>query len=132
MNNAPPSPPLLKYAGFWWRFLALLLDALVLGVVFRLLFGMGDPGAGCLVVAWLYFALSESSRWQGTLGKRACGLLVIDTDTNSITFARATGRHFAKYVSALTLGVGFAMAAFTERRQALHDIIAHTLVVRMK
>lgn len=132
MTHTPPSPPLLQHAGFWWRFLACMLDLLVLGVVFRLLFGVGDPGAGCLVVSWLYYALSESSRWQATLGKRACGLLVIDTETNSITFARATGRYFAKYISALTLGIGFIMAGFTERRQALHDMVAGTLVIRMK
>lgn len=132
MNTTPPSPPLLQYAGFWWRLLAWWLDALILSVVFALLFTSGDPGIGCLVVSWLYSALMESSRWQATLGKRACGLIVIDTDTNSLTFARATGRHFAKYISALTLGIGYAMAAFTERRQALHDIIADTLVIRMK
>lgn len=132
MNTTPPSPPLLQYAGFWWRSLAWSLDALVLSVLFAVLFGAGDPGVGCVVVSWLYCALMESSRWQATLGKRACGLIVIDTDTNSLSFARASGRHFAKYISMLTFGVGYAMAAFTERRQALHDLIADTLVIRMK
>lgn len=127
----PPPPSLLHYAGFWWRVLAWFLDGLVLTAIFALLVGAGDPGAMCVVIGWLYSALMESSRWQGTLGKRACGLVVVDEQSNSISFARATGRYFAKYISVLTMGVGFVMAAFTRRKQALHDIIAGTLVLKL-
>jgi uncharacterized RDD family membrane protein YckC len=60
----------------------------------------------------------------------ALGLKVIDLYGNRISFARATGRHFAKYISGVILGIGYIMAGFTERKQALHDMIAGTLVIR--
>jgi hypothetical protein len=81
------------------------------------------------VAAWLYYALLESSDAQATLGKRAVGIKVTDLDGNRISFGRATGRLFAHIISSFTLGIGFAMAAFTRRRQTLHDQIAGTLVV---
>jgi len=70
-----------------------------------------------------------ASEKQATLGKMAMGLIVTDDNNQRLTFGRATGRHFAKYLSGLALGIGFVMAAFTERKQALHDMIAGTLVV---
>ncbi|MDX6593454.1 MAG: hypothetical protein QOJ13_2650 [Gaiellales bacterium] len=66
---------------------------------------------------------------SATLGRRALGIKVTDVEGNRITFARATGRYFAKILSALTLLIGYIMAAFTARKQALHDLIAGTLVV---
>jgi uncharacterized RDD family membrane protein YckC len=78
----------------------------------------------------LYYALLESSTWQGTLGKRALGLEVTDLEGRRISFGRATGRFFAKIISALILWIGFIMAGFTEKKQALHDMIAGTLVIR--
>ena len=82
------------------------------------------------VAQWLYFALMESSSKQATLGKMALGIRVTDVNGNRIGFGRATGRHFAKILSGLILGIGFLMAAFTEKKQALHDMIAGTLVVK--
>jgi uncharacterized RDD family membrane protein YckC len=60
----------------------------------------------------------------------ACGMKVTDENGNRITFARATGRYFGEYLSALTLFIGYMMAGWTERKQALHDLLAGTLVVR--
>jgi uncharacterized RDD family membrane protein YckC len=79
---------------------------------------------------WLYFALLESSEWQGTAGKRVLGLIVTDMQGGRVTFLRATGRYFAKLVTHFTFGIGYAMAGFTEKRQALHDMIASCLVLR--
>ena len=79
---------------------------------------------------WLYFALQESSAAQATLGKRLLGLRVTDLNGQRISMGRATGRFFGKIISGLILCVGFMMAGFTERKQALHDIMAGTLVVR--
>lgn len=79
---------------------------------------------------WLYEALLTSSSWQATVGKRLLHLIVVDMQGNRISFARATGRHFAKFISALVMNIGFIMAAFTERKQGLHDMIAGTLVKR--
>ncbi len=80
---------------------------------------------------WLYFALLESSEWQGTAGKRVLGLIVTDMAGQRVTFMRATGRHFSKIVTSfIPLGIGYAMAGFTEKKQALHDMIASCLVLR--
>lgn len=84
-----------------------------------------------LLLQWLYFAIMESSEHQGTLGKMALGLIVTDSSDQRITFPRATGRFFAKIISGLIpLGIGYIMAGFTEKKQALHDMIASTLVLR--
>ena len=74
----------------------------------------------------------ESSSRQATLGKMALGLKVSDLKGNRISFARASGRHFAKIVSGMILLIGYIMAGFTNRKQALHDMIAETLVLRVR
>jgi uncharacterized RDD family membrane protein YckC len=128
------------YAGFWRRFVAFLLDGLILGVVtvpLNIAFGGDDwyteasSGARGIasVLGWLYYALMESSAKQATVGKMALGIIVTDMEGRRIGFGRATGRHFAKILSALILGIGFIMIAFTQRKQGLHDILAGTLVI---
>jgi uncharacterized RDD family membrane protein YckC len=131
------------YAGFWRRVVALILDGFVVGIVtvpISLALGAGDgtssttysPEASSIstAISWLYYALMESSAKQATLGKLAMGIMVTDLDGRRVGFGKATGRYFAKILSALILGIGFLMAAFTERKQGLHDILAGTLVVR--
>jgi uncharacterized RDD family membrane protein YckC len=131
------------YAGFWRRVAAWILDILVLGIVtvpLNLAFGDGagsdsmaySPEAQSISTAlgWLYFALMESSTKQATLGKMALGIMVTDLEGRRIGFGKATGRYFAKILSALILLIGFLMVAFTARKQGLHDILAGTLVVK--
>src|SRR5215831_6842530 len=140
----------INYAGFWWRFLASMIDGLIMGVIFvplGVVIGIGmasanDPDSPMLLAAnyglngleflvgWLYFAFCESSSWQATLGKKVCGLLVTDMAGNQLTFGRATGRYFGKLLSGLICYIGFIMAGFTERKQALHDMVANTLVLK--
>jgi len=157
--QAPAARP-VAYAGFWLRFVAIIIDGLLLYFVSMILFlpfaastGMGmrgmmtgrppDPQAIFLmlhallrlallrtVLHWLYYSLLESSAWQATLGKKALGLEVTDLDGNRISFGRATGRFFAKFISSIILAIGYIMAGFTEKKQALHDILAGTLVIR--
>lgn len=81
------------------------------------------------ILAWLYFAFCESSKWQATPGKLALGIRVTDLHGARISFVRATGRYFAKFISAFALCIGFLMVAWTQRKQGLHDMIAQTLVV---
>ncbi|MFH1195056.1 MAG: RDD family protein [bacterium] len=81
------------------------------------------------IISWLYFALMESSAKQATLGKMALGIKVTDLMGNRISFGKATGRYFAKILSGMILYIGFIMAGFTEKKQALHDIIAGCLVM---
>lgn len=82
-----------------------------------------------VVLAWHYFALMESGRMRATLGKRALGLRVAGLDGGRIGFGRASARTFAKLLSVATLFAGFAMAGFTRRKQALHDLAAGCLVL---
>jgi len=84
-----------------------------------------------LVVTWLYHALMESSEWQATVGKKAVGLVVTDMTGQRVSFARATGRHFGKVITNMVpMLIGYIMAGFTERKQALHDMIAGCVVLR--
>jgi uncharacterized RDD family membrane protein YckC len=78
---------------------------------------------------WMYYAIMESTSSQGTLGKLTCGLVVTELKGDSIGFARATGRFFAKFVSVFTFGIGFLMCTWTDRKQCLHDIMARCVVV---
>ncbi len=143
-----------NYAGFWIRFGAYIIDAIILTIgqwiVFSI-FGVSlfsadmlDPAAadslatGGFGIAYaittigsiLYFVLMESSAKQATLGKMALGLIVTDTDGQRISFLRALGRYFAKILSAVILMIGYIMAAFTDRKQGLHDMICSTLVLK--
>lgn len=84
-----------------------------------------------IVLGWLYYAYCESSSWQGTLGKKALGIYVTDLAGNRVTFARASGRFFGKIITGMIpLFIGYIMAGFTARRQALHDLLASCLVLK--
>src|SRR5690606_17022154 len=81
------------------------------------------------VAAGLYYSLMESSRNQATLGKMALGIKVVDRGGDRLSFPHALGRWFAASLSYLTLYIGFLLAAFTQNKQALHDMVAGTQVV---
>jgi uncharacterized RDD family membrane protein YckC len=84
-----------------------------------------------VLAGWLYYAYFESSEWQGTVGKKVMNLVVTDLEGNRVTFGRASGRYFARFITKLIpLGIGFVLAGITEKKQALHDIIASCLVLR--
>lgn len=123
----------MEYGGFWKRFVAYLIDGVLLaivGVIINFIFNENVAGFLTFIIGWGYFAGLESSARQATIGKGALGLAVTDTDGRRISFLRATGRYFAKILSALILGIGFIMIAFTARKQGLHDMIASTLVLQ--
>lgn len=139
-----------RYAGFWRRLAAMLIDVVVvnamtlaigfgLGLVVALatspetanrLFGGPTSAVAGALIAWLYFALMETSPRRATLGKLAMGLAVSRADGTPLSFGRATVRHFGKFVSLLPLLGGFVLAAFTRRKQALHDLFADALVIQ--
>ncbi len=155
--------PRVEYAGFWLRFLAFLIDNVVMGIAFVLILiplifltGLGgfigtihpdedfnDVGifmligliflaaTVSLVFTWLYHALMESSEWQATVGKKVLGLVVTDMAGQRVSFWRATARHFAKIITNMVPAfIGYIMAGFTEKKQALHDMLAGCLVLR--
>lgn len=142
----------LEYAGFWIRFVAALIDGIILGVVNMVLSfaligggmgmsmaaGDGDIGSFGMMFAVYYiivigiqvayYALMESSARQATLGKMAVGIKVGNEQGGRISAMNAVGRYFAKIISTLILLIGYIMAAFDVRKQALHDKIASTVV----
>ena len=136
--------PTTEYGGFWNRFVAFFIDGIIismaadnLGVVLEGFYraaggtseGAGDLGSFLgLILGWLYYAIMESSAKQATLGKIAMGLVVTDKRGNRLTFGRATARYFAKWLSGIILMIGYIIAAFTEKKEALHDMIAGTIV----
>lgn len=142
------------HAGFWRRCAAMMIDGLLIGIVMMALqaaIGVGavgmlgaSPDAGSLLALfgsmlllcaiafvgqWLYFALLESGRGQATPGKMALGIKVTDENGARIGFGRASGRWFGKIISGMVFYVGFLMAGFGDRKQALHDMMANTFVV---
>jgi uncharacterized RDD family membrane protein YckC len=142
----PAGPDHVAYGGFWIRVLAYIIDGILLtivyGIVARLL-GIDifesdwrhyDPMGNLLslVISWLYFALLESSERGATVGKMAMGLRVVTSDGQRLSFMNATGRYFAKILSAIILFIGFIMVAFTDKKRGLHDMIAGTLVIKTR
>ena len=152
-----PAGSSLRYAGFWRRVAASFIDTvLVLLVILLLLAGgmfanhvllgqvlRGDRVATFVVDAlryllwtvvalgrWIYCAAFESSRRQATPGKAALGLRVTGLDGSRVSFARASGRYWGQFLSIASLGIGYLMAGFTQRKQTLHDMLARCVVIR--
>jgi uncharacterized RDD family membrane protein YckC len=165
------SPADLRYAGFWLRALAAIVDLMVLAIPLSVFVSFsavaqgiplaflelhpGEPPSAiisafgkpsiflilCFFIlsGWLYFALLESSHWQGTIGKKLLGLYVADTQGNRATFTRASGRFFGgrflvhvPYCGVLYFSVDCICAGLRSNKQALHDLIAGCLVLRKK
>jgi uncharacterized RDD family membrane protein YckC len=149
------SPESNEYAGFWRRVLAGSIDV-VLEVIVALLLSLivdlvlhaigGSMGIApesmayvtgvtfivlLTVGGWLYCAISESSRYRATLGKRLLGLQVVTLSGDQLTFPQASVRHVMKFLSLFTVGFGFMMAGWTKRSQALHDMPNECLVIRV-
>jgi uncharacterized RDD family membrane protein YckC len=151
-----------KYAGFWKRFLAVIIDGIVIWVLQAFVIvpilglvgfsiatappDMSDPDAAMGMVAsiiaaagaiWLvvvtiqilYGSFMESSKYQGTLGKMALGIIVTDMNGGKLDFTKALVRNLCKLISNFTMLIGYIIAGFTAKKQALHDLIASTLVV---
>lgn len=122
----------MVYANFGKRLLAYLIDAFVLsaaGGMFALFYGYYVY----LLVFWIagavYFILMEGGSWHATLGKKAMNIIVVDGDGNGIQYGTAVVRYLGKILSSFTVFIGYLMAAFTEKNQALHDKVAGTYVV---
>jgi uncharacterized RDD family membrane protein YckC len=145
-----------KYAGFWIRFAAYFIDGIIIGIpigVIAFILGIfsimssNEPSTsayegsllildiflylGSLMISILYYAGMNASKWQGTLGKMIVGIQITDLNGQRISFGRALGRFFATILSSIFY-IGYIMAAFTKKKQSLHDFIAGTVVVYKK
>lgn len=129
----------LGYAGFWARLAALVVDNTIL-VIFALVLLVGASFVSeeaaeialvaCVLVFLLYWPVMECSARQATFGKQLLGIQVTDMDGARLSFLRSLLRNLAKIISGIPLNLGFLFAAFTSRKQALHDMITRCLVVR--
>ena len=139
------------YAGFWIRFLALVIDSFVLGIPLSILrnivvsghgaltFGQGyapgnPPGWNLFTIAvgMLYYGLLEGGVNGQTIGKRIFAIRVVDVDTvqPGIGTTRGIGRYFARWLSAIPFGLGYFWMLWDPRRQAWQDKLARTLVIK--
>ncbi len=135
----------IGYAGFWKRVAAFIIDMIIttiIGFPVSVIIGTIMETLGIdldiielsgqlfgIISGWIYYAAMESSKLQASLGKLALSIKVTNLNGDRVSFAQATGRHFGKPISTLTLGIGFIMVAFTERKQGLHDVMSGSLVV---
>lgn len=148
-------PNIMEYAGFWVRLGAKFIDGIIMGLVNMLVSFMGGfmaatsftPGAeqgalnskqviviGIVYIVQISFTAAYSAFFVGkfaaTPGKMACGIKVVTADGGAVSYARALGRHFAEFLSSLTLLIGYIMAAFDDEKRTLHDRICNTRVIR--
>lgn len=141
-RGAPPPLAMLHPAGFWIRFVAILIDGLclavaqwVLGFVILALM-VGAPGTLAALVGLYAFNIFLGSvypvifhwRWGQTLGKMAMHIRVVTVEGGPLSLGTAIIREIGYWVSLITLGVGYLMAAFRSDKRALHDLMAGTRV----
>lgn len=144
--------PGIQYADFWRRILATVIDGLLIIIVpfpvvivtswigrslaevedWGLITGFWAGWIFVLVLAWIYYAVMESSSQQATLGKMALGIIVTDQQKRRMSFGRASIRYIGKIISTVTLGIGFIMIAFTRKKQGLHDMMAGSFVLEKR
>jgi uncharacterized RDD family membrane protein YckC len=158
LREGIPEPGQFHYAGFWIRFCAKFLDGIILGIVGacvnmvvgllflgslnyfaallthsprdRLMFqAITFPITICVQLAYACFFIG---RWDATPGKMALGLKIVRSNGERLSIGRIIGRYFAEWLSGIIFCIGYIMAAFDEEKQALHDRICDTRVIRVK
>lgn len=102
----------------------------VAGMVATIVAAMGTVWILAMIIQILYFTFMESSKYQATVGKLALGIIVTDVNGAKLDFTKALVRNLCRIISNITMLIGYIIAGFTEKKQALHDIIAGTLVVK--
>jgi uncharacterized RDD family membrane protein YckC len=129
----------LQPAGFWLRVVAVIVDSALMMLLLAVMM-IGAAGVGedlieptywlWVLISFLYWPVLESSAQRGTVGKLMLGLVVADIDGGKLPFLRSLLRNLAKIISAIPFYIGFFLAAFTARKQALHDLITKAVVLR--
>lgn len=152
VNKTEVPPSEIKYAGFWIRFLAGIIDysvlyglvfaigliLIIMVIVFEQIFAVEFGaknidylgGSIGLLACVFYFAFLLSSSWQATLGMMVVGIKIVGYDYKTISFAKAFNWAISTILSNLTLFIGYFMIGFTKRKQGLHDLMASTYVIK--
>jgi uncharacterized RDD family membrane protein YckC len=138
----------MNYAGFWIRFGAIAIDGFIMWIFTMILFiplGIIMPTSNdnpfvalsfmplILLLQYAIPAVYDTwfvGKYGATPGKMACKLKIVVADGGRVSYSRALGRHFAKWLSSIILGIGFIMAVFDDERRTLHDRICETRVIR--
>lgn len=131
----------MEYADFGMRLVAYIIDVTIVftcAVFWDLMSSNSKESSGFwgrilatyIIFGFIYAPIMESSALQGTLGKKLLGIKVTDLNGNQLSFEQATKRHSSKFLSYLTIFIGFFMAGFTEKKQCIHDMISKSLVIR--
>lgn len=110
-----------ELATFGDRLVAALIDGFIVAIPSYFL-----P----IIFGWLYFALQQQGKNQATVGQTMMNIKLVSLDGNQVSFGQATGRFFARFLSALFLFGGFFMFFFNDKKQCLHDYMAGTIVVK--
>lgn len=118
----------MNYSGFWRRVAASLIDGLIL-IIPSMAVGAAIPFIGGFIVQLFYKPVFEASPIKATPGKALMGIVVVNAQGGRITMKQSFIRYFSSILSGLLLCFGYLMAAFTARKQTLHDMIADTYVV---
>ncbi|MCP4371726.1 MAG: RDD family protein [Deltaproteobacteria bacterium] len=146
---------IMDYAGFWIRFGAIFIDGIILWAVQMVVYAIfgimtaavmpsmpGNPTNSTffiisqVILTLLSFVISAAydiwfvGRFGATPGKMACKIKIVTPDGGKVSYSRALGRYFAKWISSMILGIGFLMAAFDDQKRTLHDRICETRVIR--
>jgi uncharacterized RDD family membrane protein YckC len=138
-EGVPVTAPAMRYAGFWIRFLAKVIDGVVLSAVTFILslgfFSIGSAAGATLVnfggfIFGLVYTVFFLGAYGATPGKMALGLRVVRSDGSKITYGRGFGRYWAELVSSVILLIGYIIAAFDGEKRALHDRICDTRVIK--
>ena len=138
----------MEYAGFWIRFGAWFIDYIIIAIATTIIYlplsflGVFSADQAAIFITiqlvsmilnFIIPALYDTwfvGKYAATPGKMACKLKVVMSEGDRVSFARAIGRHFAKYISGLILGIGYIMAGFDEQKRTLHDRICDTRVIK--
>ena len=134
----------LRYAGFWIRVAASLIDTIVLLlVILPLMFiiyggdvlsqGNVSNGFWDVMISYVLPAVAYITLWVlvgGTPGKRLLGLRIVNESTlQNLSWAAATLRYLGYFVSMFLLFIGFLWVAFDKKKKGLHDHMASSIVI---
>jgi uncharacterized RDD family membrane protein YckC len=126
LSDIGSSMSALARVGFWWRFLATLLDAVLIGLIVGPLLHVPR----WFLLIWVIYHIALWA-WKGTtIGGIVVGLRIVRVDGRPIDFAVALVRSLASFFSAAVLGLGFLWAGWTRDKQSWHDKIAGTVMVK--